>query len=62
VKRYAYLVSRGWTEKEKVMRRRRALELNIEDNYADKVTFGEAIENIESFLKREVPPSIFKSL
>lgn len=57
--RYGYLITRDWTEKEKVSRRRAAQSSGVEDRMAQSVTFSEATANIVKFFSYPVPPSIF---
>eukprot|EP00347_Sterkiella_histriomuscorum_P004954 403358448 len=58
--RYSYLISRGWTEKEKVSRRRAAQQHNYEDEKAKNVTWSESINNFKYFFTYQIPKSIFK--
>lgn len=55
------MISRGWTEKEKVARRRRAQEDQIEDTKDKEVTWSEAVKNVKEFVMcvQQVPESIF---
>jgi hypothetical protein len=60
-KRYAYLIARGWTEKEKVARRRHAQAEQVEDEMAKKVSWREASRNIARFvIGYEIPESLFR--
>ncbi len=59
VKRYTFLISRGWTEKEKVARRRQAEADLIEDMLAKKVEWREVIANFKYFMTYKAPESLF---
>ncbi len=61
MKRYSYLIARGWTEKEKVARRRKAEETMQEDTKAKSVTWNECYINYLNFFSYKVPDSIFKT-
>ena len=60
VQRYTYLVARGWTEKEKVARRRQAEEARVEDEVASRpVGWRQAWQNWRYFWGYQIPDSIF---
>lgn len=60
VQRYIYLVARGWTEKEKVARKRHAEETSVEDEMASRpVEWGQAWQNWRYFWSYQIPESIF---
>ena len=60
VQRYTYLVARGWTEKEKVARKRQAEEARVEDEMANRpVGWGQAWQNWRYFWGYQIPESIF---
>ena len=59
VRRYTFLISRGWTEKEKVARKRTADQTHVQDEKVTKVTFKEGFNHFRHFLTYKVPDSIF---
>ncbi|TNV82004.1 hypothetical protein FGO68_gene2770 [Halteria grandinella] len=61
VKRYIFLISRGWTEKEKEARKKKQLEMpHIEDKAMQSVGYGEWYKNWKYFiLEYKQPESIF---
>jgi hypothetical protein len=59
-KRYLFLISRGWTEKEKEARKKHAMENpHIEDKAMASVSWEEVRNNWSNFLTYSQPESIF---
>jgi hypothetical protein len=53
------LIGRGWTEKEKVARKRVAEQDQVEDEKLKNITWNEGVKNLRYFLTYQAPDSIF---
>ena len=66
VTRYCFLIQRGWTEKEKVARkrarRRNQVQEQEEDPMQRKITCGQRLKFVSKFLFMKRPKSIFTSI